>query len=522
MRAVVLALSAVAALLAPRALAEPAAPAAAEPVDPVVTELRARRAQAVAELQRLETIYERLDALSDAARRLEGLTQPPLETGQAREPCRGLRRDVQPAMPNDRGDGTIEVRTSETLRGPVSALLCALRAVAGGARLTQISDLALRSTADGAVAELTTIEWRVAPRPERPRPKPTSVKPLAAGASPEARMLARELELLRVKQDRLAELEARRAMLESRVAALTLVRDQVAAASWHVSALTALAEHPPIGLGLELTPRSGRVSGELVDASERAALQGLMTPPGVIWDLSGLRAPRADRVELPVVLDAGAEVRVDAYEAPAFALAVSLGAQLVARPAPEARFTGRISAGDRVAALAALRGAVPALAAVKFRPEPATGERVSIRVIDADSAQLIALLEQVAGREMGTCAVPLSLSVGVKNAPVDAVIAAVEAVFAAEPRCEGAAAQPPPVDDAEPDRPLIDPAWRLVATVRRGPEGKLERTGIFADADGLSRPVSDMSGGWDRVFAHFAPGRVVSLERVIFLLGPEG
>lgn len=172
---------------------------------------------------------------------------------------------------------------------------------------------------------------------------------------------------------------------------------RVSAGAWHREALAIARRVQPLGGRLCLAPGRGALGGELLAAADRSIAEGLATPAGVIWDLSGLMPARQPAVTLPVVPAAtggAALLALDALDAPVGALAALLGAR-GAGPVG-GRFTGRIDAGRPADALAALGHPAASGDALRAADEPGSDWRLAATVLDGTSRR--ALFETPDGR----------------------------------------------------------------------------------------------------------------------------
>lgn len=495
------------------------ATAAAQTPDPTVAEVEARLAAAIGEVQTRFELRVALDDLKSRARELEPTDRGPdpfAGTPAARpDPCPRVEQQRTDSAPSPWADGITVVRGKITLSGPVPQVVCGIRELIGDGRLVELSRVELRSTRSGATAVVDALEWRVEAPPTVVVPPPPAAEPLAAGASRKAHSLARELERFEPLLLEVARLRAEKAALVGRVERLEALGARLAASQWHAAVLKAAAAHPATDLQLDLTPGSGRVTGAEYRDDGEMPLRRIAVPAGVSWDASGLVAPRPLAVTLPVVLDAGTALRIDAYDAPAHGLAVLLGQPLISGPRSGPRFTGRISAADKASALAALTRTVPALTGFAQVPSAGAGEPIDIRIIDARAADLVRLLKRVSKGPVKGCAIELPVTLGVRRIPVGAVVQAVEALFAAEPRCAGTPLPPTPLADDLPSVE-IEPGWRLVATLIEGPD---HRTALFVDGAGTMQLVH---GHYNRDgYLHLGPGRLVSVEPRLYLLGEK-
>lgn len=430
-----------------------------------------RGATATAEIEAMAE----LKRLHGALGRLEAAMADPLQMATLEQWAAACDVRVTGGPGSDGGPPSVYVprrRWALNVSGRAADIACFAGRLIGDGRMLALDLLAITPDRRPGLARgrLRAIEFtRPAPRPDDPPP----------GVA---------IDDVRTRQ-RLADLRAASA--------------RVAAVSWHVAAVQAFRRMAPVDAVLTMTPDRFSLGGELRDDDHRRIVEQVERPADVEWQLDALKPPRPP-TELPWVARSGDVLRLDALDARADALAVLLGARLIALRRFDVRFTGRIASKGRDAALEALRGAQPRLAEVETRFADGRGPRVTVELVDVESGALEALLSQVAGRPVELCPASVRLTVGAREIPVDALEAALRERATTNPHCAGwpRPGHPAPGSIAPP---AFDPhTWRLTATLRDG----TMRKALFEGPGGWLYLVADR-GHWDEEFDDFAPGRVV-------------
>lgn len=440
------------------------------------------------------------------------------------------------AQPGTPAVGLRHQRWDLQLRGQLDDIACLALGLTSGGNLFAIESLRVDPTTEPARARgrLFGHEWYTVPAAiPPPPPAEASPPPPATGSA-----LEREVAALRHEAAALrARLGAQEAHARARDEAITAARARMVALEWHSRALKATRRVNPLNASLLLTADTWILAGELLSADDRALIEEVPLPSYVLRHMTGLHDPRPSRVKLPVVpaeSDGKPLVQVDAFDAPAAALAILLGDRLLVVHGPgrsPTRFTGRIDAGRPLDALKAMRAALPASSiralAAHALPEPAARpttappapppdgleREVSLQLVDVDLAELAPLIAEASGEILPACAARVGISVGGREIPAAALQRTLEARLANDPRCPAkpdAAYVPSDVpDDPRPD-------WRLTATLRDG----TTRTALFEAPDGRLHLIADR-GEWDEEFRAFDRGRVALPQPAVYLLEPH-